>query len=81
MIQTPLAAIGITICYDGGFPELYRAEAIMGAEVIVRPTRCCARSKSGNSPTARAPTIITSTWCRAMPSAPTPEATTISATA
>ncbi|MFZ1268419.1 carbon-nitrogen hydrolase family protein [Candidatus Amarolinea dominans] len=38
VIQTPLAAIGITICYDGDFPELYRAEAIMGAEVIVRPS-------------------------------------------
>lgn len=38
VIQTPLAAIGITICYDGDFPELFRAEAIMGAEVIVRPS-------------------------------------------
>jgi len=36
VIETPLASIGLTICYDGDFPELYRAEAIMGAEVIVR---------------------------------------------
>lgn len=36
VIQTPLANIGLTICYDGDFPELYRAEAIMGAEVIIR---------------------------------------------
>ena len=28
----------MTICYDGDFPELYRAEAIMGAEVICRPS-------------------------------------------
>lgn len=38
VIETPLASIGLTICYDGDFPELYRAEAIMGAEVIVRPS-------------------------------------------
>ena len=38
VVHTPLASIGLTICYDGDFPELYRAEAIMGAEVIVRPS-------------------------------------------
>jgi predicted amidohydrolase len=38
VIETPLANIGLTICYDGDFPELYRAEAIMGAEVICRPS-------------------------------------------
>jgi predicted amidohydrolase len=38
VIETPLAGIGLTICYDGDFPELYRAEAIMGAEVICRPS-------------------------------------------
>lgn len=37
-IETPLANIGLTICYDGDFPELYRAEALMGAEVILRPS-------------------------------------------
>lgn len=38
VIHTPLAAIGLAICYDGDFPELFRAMAIMGAEVICRPT-------------------------------------------
>jgi len=38
VIETPLATIGLTICYDGDFPELYRAETLMGAEVIARPT-------------------------------------------
>jgi len=38
VIETPLANIGLTICYDGDFPELYRSEAIMGAEVIARPS-------------------------------------------
>ncbi len=38
VIETELARIGLTICYDGDFPELYRAEAILGAEVICRPS-------------------------------------------
>lgn len=38
VINTPLANIGLTICYDGDFPELYRAEALLGAEVILRPS-------------------------------------------
>ena len=38
VIETPLANIGLTICFDGDFPELYRAEALMGAEVICRPS-------------------------------------------
>ncbi|MGC8779961.1 MAG: carbon-nitrogen hydrolase family protein [Anaerolineae bacterium] len=38
VIETPLANIGLIICYDGDFPELARAEAIMGAEVILRPS-------------------------------------------
>ena len=37
VVETELASIGLTICYDGDFPELYRCEAILGAEVIVRP--------------------------------------------
>lgn len=37
VVQTPIAAIGLTICYDGDFPELYRCEAVRGAEIIVRP--------------------------------------------
>lgn len=38
VVHTPIASIGMTICFDGDFPELYRAEAIMGAEVIARPS-------------------------------------------
>ena len=37
VVETPLANVGLTLCYDGDFPELYRCEAIQGAEVIVRP--------------------------------------------
>jgi predicted amidohydrolase len=38
VVETPLASIGLSICYDGDFPELFRVEAILGAEVIVRPS-------------------------------------------
>ncbi|MGA9350958.1 MAG: carbon-nitrogen hydrolase family protein [Anaerolineae bacterium] len=38
VVETELANIGLTICYDGDFPELYRCEAIRGAEIIVRPS-------------------------------------------
>lgn len=38
VVETELGSIGLTICYDGDFPELFRAEAIMGAEVICRPS-------------------------------------------
>ncbi len=35
---TRLGTIGMSICYDGDFPELFRCMAIKGAEVIVRPS-------------------------------------------
>lgn len=38
VIDTDLGRIGMTICFDGDFPELSRIEAIQGAEVIVRPS-------------------------------------------
>ncbi|MGB8647822.1 MAG: carbon-nitrogen hydrolase family protein, partial [Anaerolineae bacterium] len=38
VVETPLANIGLSICYDGDFPELYRVMAIKGAEVFCRPS-------------------------------------------
>lgn len=38
VVDTDLARIGMTICFDGDFPELYRIQAVHGAEVIVRPS-------------------------------------------
>lgn len=38
VIDTELGRIGMTICFDGDFPELSRIEAVQGAEVIVRPS-------------------------------------------
>lgn len=36
--DTRIGKIGMIICYDGDFPELVRAEALAGAEIIVRPS-------------------------------------------
>lgn len=36
--KTPLAAIGMSVCYDLRFPELYRALATGGAEVLTVPS-------------------------------------------
>jgi deaminated glutathione amidase len=38
VVDTELARIGLTICFDGDFPELARVEAVMGAEVVCRPS-------------------------------------------
>ncbi len=38
VVETPLARIGLTICFDGDYPELARIEAVLGAEVICRPS-------------------------------------------
>lgn len=38
VVETEMGNIGLTICYDGDFPEIYRCEAIMGAEIICRPS-------------------------------------------
>ncbi|MGE5707930.1 MAG: carbon-nitrogen hydrolase family protein [Bacteroidota bacterium] len=36
--DTDLGKIGLICCYDGDFPELSRVEALMGAEILVRPS-------------------------------------------
>jgi len=38
VFETSLGKIGMVICYDGDFPELCRAEALKGAEIILRPS-------------------------------------------
>lgn len=37
VVDTPLAAFGLTICYDMRFPTLHRALALAGAKVITAP--------------------------------------------
>jgi predicted amidohydrolase len=38
VLDTPLARLGMVICFDGDYPELARIEAVQGAEIIVRPS-------------------------------------------
>jgi deaminated glutathione amidase len=38
VVDTDLGKIGLMICFDGDYPELARVEAVLGAEVICRPS-------------------------------------------
>jgi deaminated glutathione amidase len=38
VVDTPLAKIGMIVCFDGDYPELSRIQAVQGAEVILRPS-------------------------------------------
>jgi predicted amidohydrolase len=38
VVETDLGRIGMAICFDGDFPELWRIQAVLGAEVIARPS-------------------------------------------
>jgi predicted amidohydrolase len=37
VVETPWGKLGLSVCYDLRFPELYRAEAAQGARMIVVP--------------------------------------------
>jgi predicted amidohydrolase len=38
VVDTDLGRIGLSVCFDGDFPELYRIQAVRGAEIICRPS-------------------------------------------
>jgi deaminated glutathione amidase len=38
VVETTLGAIGLVICFDGDFPELSRVCALLGAEILARPS-------------------------------------------
>ena len=44
VVQTPIGRLGLSVCYDLRFPELYRALAAQGAEVLCVPASFTART-------------------------------------
>lgn len=38
VVDTDLGKIGMIICFDGDYPELSRIQALLGAEIIARPS-------------------------------------------
>jgi formamidase len=53
-----LARIGLAICYDGNFPEVFRQLAFMGAEVVLQPTLTNTSDRPAELVLARANAIV-----------------------
>jgi formamidase len=52
-----VARIGLAICYDGNFPEVFRQLAWMGAEVVLQPTLTTTSDRDAELVLARANAI------------------------
>lgn len=60
VVDTPLGAIGMTVCYDLRFPQLYRALAQAGAEILSIPAAFTAETGAAHwEPLLRARAIET----------------------
>ncbi len=53
-----LAKVGLAICYDGFFPEVFRQLAWLGAEVVLQPTLTTTSDRAAELVTARANAIF-----------------------
>lgn len=53
-----VGTIGLAICYDGFFPEVFRQLAWLGAEVIIQPTLTATCDRAAELITARANAIV-----------------------
>jgi formamidase len=53
-----VARIGLAICYDGFFPEVFRQLAWLGAEVVIQPTLTTTSDRAAELITARANAIV-----------------------
>ena len=62
-VDTPLGRLGMSVCYDLRFPELYRSLALMGAEVLVVPSNFAMHTgKDHWEPLLRARAIENGAW-------------------
>lgn len=60
IVDTPLANFGMSICYDLRFPQLYRALALAGAEIVTIPAAFTAETGTAHwEPLLRARAIET----------------------
>ena len=53
-----VARVGLAICYDGFFPEVFRQLAWLGAEVVLQPTLTTTSDRAAELITARANAIF-----------------------
>ena len=61
--QTPLANLGLSICYDMRFPELYRQQVLAGANVLAVPSAFTVTTGRDHwTPILRTRAIETQSW-------------------
>jgi formamidase len=53
-----VARVGLAICYDGFFPEVFRQLAWLGAEVVIQPTLTTTSDRAAELIAARANAIV-----------------------
>lgn len=63
VVETPLGRIGMTVCYDLRFPQLYRALALNGADILSIPSAFTAETGAAHwEPLLRARAIETGSF-------------------